>query len=101
MARSRKRRGSYCPPNTDRHGKPLSVGDRVHVLLREGGVRIQANEGYPPTGVIKKWSGCGVAEVQAPVRAKDAQGYTVNYAPRGRYDISTSNLTKIGRARRK
>jgi hypothetical protein len=98
VARAKRRKS--CPPNRDNTGRPLRVGDVVKVELYSGGVKIAANEGYPSRGVITKWDGCNVAEVRAP-KAKTIRGYPVNWAPGGRYSISTSNLTRTGRARKR
>lgn len=87
-----------CVPSSfaDGDGRPLKIGDRVRIPLRDGGVRRFDLEGYPPRGTITGWVGCGVAEVRATKRG----GRGANWAPGGRYDVSTSNLRKVkGKAR--
>lgn len=96
MSRSRR-------PIRDRNGEPLRVGDTVRIHLRDGnGNRIESNEGYPARGTITHLApGNHVdeIEVRAP-KETTRDGYPVNWAPNGLYDVDVRYVSLTSRKAR-
>jgi hypothetical protein len=78
----RKRHSQYAYPGQEACRRGFKVGDKVSI---RGGWFSGKPWKKPTRGVIKAWSGCGVAEVE-PIGRSFERGE--------RYDISLSDLKR-------